>query len=865
MTTYDEYQNQPSSEKLALAVVEASKRLIGWVLHSGSVYKLTDFDYAVLVSVEDSGVAYTGVASVGAVTAGKYFHDRENRTLYLRASDSSNPNGRFLVLTFQMFFANAPVIAPHDLSTGFDVEWLPLLKGTSAFGVEIGTEPEQLGIAIEGQGTVSFYCDKDFWRTRYDKLVFENNRVFIYSWNRALPITEAQLLFRGRIQEKSYSLTTVSFRLKDFFNVLRSRIQLPFLGSVVGAKAPLNYLQSKKRLAYGFVDGFVPQNIDQVIDTGYPLSGTLTGNAGDLTLITGSGTAFLTDLRPGDQIFVPDTGLQKTVQSIQSDVSLRVGQALSTAEANALAALFYRVKPNLAKRYTNRSWQLTDHALREPQTTILSVSAPGLYRVGSTTDFEIGDLITIGTDLVTVKNLVGTDRIRIEGTLSAEPAPGTTVTRLSVTNVMINESTLLYARDYTYNATTGQLTLTGTAERNISPTRTLSGTLNYQIGTTQVLGTGTQFTTELDVNSWIPDPNGSFTNPTFVEVLSIESDTELHLKTNPGLGGVVSQSQVPYKRPTNYREGTDRLTCSLIGATDDGLPSGVFLRTAPQAAADLLSRAGLASEIDTASFTMAAQRLPHKIGLVIPQNFNDRTTSTHRDAINSLCRSVFGVVIQNSDFEIQFEEISPARTSSILQFLEDDILDFDVVSDSSKVIKTATVTYRRREFNAAVREASEETEEHTSDIAQYLGRSTKEIEIDTVLYSLNDAAIAAQRWAFTLELSRTLIEFQTKLRAARLKVTDKIGFKHDLLFERMGASERRRVMELRAARKTAVGTQIGTDDIGAALNRCSVIGPMAHPNFEDSSADEKLFSGYITDSYGMIDNEAETHGLNVIW
>ena len=43
MSTFEEFQNEVSSEKLVLAIIEASKRLMGWTLDSGTVYVI-DFD-----------------------------------------------------------------------------------------------------------------------------------------------------------------------------------------------------------------------------------------------------------------------------------------------------------------------------------------------------------------------------------------------------------------------------------------------------------------------------------------------------------------------------------------------------------------------------------------------------------------------------------------------------------------------------------------------------------------------------------------------------------------------------------------------------------------------------------------------------
>ncbi len=86
--TFSEYKDQSVSEKITLVRMEASKRLIAWTVHSGNVYKKTWTDGSI-VSVKDSGTAYTAVASIAAVVASTYFHDRDAGLLYLPCMDLS--------------------------------------------------------------------------------------------------------------------------------------------------------------------------------------------------------------------------------------------------------------------------------------------------------------------------------------------------------------------------------------------------------------------------------------------------------------------------------------------------------------------------------------------------------------------------------------------------------------------------------------------------------------------------------------------------------------------------------------------------------------------------------------------------------
>ncbi|MCK5645021.1 MAG: hypothetical protein KAJ19_29750, partial [Gammaproteobacteria bacterium] len=203
-TTYEEFQALPSSEKIGLVTLNSAKKQVVWSVVAGSIYDSDYVDAEKIVVVEDDGVALSEVFT-SAVTAGQYYHDKSNDKIVLRLIDSSDPTDSFIAVVSRHFFSNTGVKAPNDLSTGFAVEWLPMLAATSLFTLQIDNQKTQLGSAIEGPGNVTLHNDQDFWKPRYDKFVFENQECSVYSWNRELAIAEARLLFRGKVQGKRYT------------------------------------------------------------------------------------------------------------------------------------------------------------------------------------------------------------------------------------------------------------------------------------------------------------------------------------------------------------------------------------------------------------------------------------------------------------------------------------------------------------------------------------------------------------------------------------------------------------------------------------------------------------------------------------
>ena len=854
LSTYSELQDAAASEKVALVVLEAAKRLVGWTLYSGSVYSTEDFEHNVITSIKDSGTALTAVSTT-SLSAGQYYHDRTNAVLYLRTSDSVNPNGKFLVLTFKNYYSNFPCVAPYDLSTGYRVEWLPYVRTTSSFGVELDSQ-NMIGFAVEGSGKLDLVNDQDYWKPVFDKWTFENQRVDVYSWNRSLPITEAKRIYRGRIQAKAYSLQSVTFSLKDLINELRAPVPLTDLSEVVGALLPPNLQTAKQRVLYGYVKGNRPTSIDQELPlTGYTITGTATATAASAT-VSGSGTSFLAQVSPGDELLFGSDTQKYTVAAVATDTSLTITEAY---EGGTQSGAAIRLFSSHAKRYMNRTFVLAGHALKQPATTVANSVTTSLFEVADATDFEAGDSILLNSEVLVVSRVTG-NLIKTTTNLALSPSVGDAVTRLTVTNVYVNNRLLTYSRDYTYNATTARLTLTQVAEFYVAPVKSITGTLAFTATSRTVTGTSTALKSEVMPGDWIKRSS----EDTWYEVLSVESNTSLTIRI---AAGYTASGASDHKRPEVVDNKEAILSCDVLGATENGTATGVFVKTAAQTVKALLTLSGLSAEINTASFTVAQADSAHKIGIAIPEKFSDTKAPTLRDTINKINQSVFGSLYQNEDFELEYAIFSPKRPeSAVTKLSERDVLSFKIESDSSRIVKTVLVRYRKKEFDSSSLESSVPSEvTKTNNDAQYLAQSTKEQVIESVLVDDTQAQMLCNRWSFLLSVASSIVSIDTKLQGSRLAINDRVELSHEKLYERIGSAITRKVTGVQAARKTAGDVDLELDDLANAFSRCAVITPNDASEFENASDDERIYNGYITDAYGMIDNDPDTHGGNLIW
>lgn len=238
-STFEELQEQDSSAKIGLATFEVARRASDWSVHSGSIYRAGNYPTVdKVVSVSSDGVALTLAASVGAMSAGKYFWDHDENVLYVWLTAGADPNTKTIAVIDKLFFATEPVRAPHDLATGYDVEWLPFLDNTSEFLFEVENSRSLLGVAISNSSGIKLANVLEYWESVYDNVAFEGHLVTAYIWSRLLPVTEALLLYKGRVSKRTFEDGAVSFEVRDFLDELRAPVNIVDMSEYVGAVIP---------------------------------------------------------------------------------------------------------------------------------------------------------------------------------------------------------------------------------------------------------------------------------------------------------------------------------------------------------------------------------------------------------------------------------------------------------------------------------------------------------------------------------------------------------------------------------------------------------------------------------------------------
>ena len=845
MATYEEFADKTRSEKVVLAWIQPVQRLLLFTLFSGFVYKKS-VDHFV-VGVKDSSTSLTEASST-SLNAGEWFFDAENKTLYVRASDDSDPSTRTISAEYRLFYSNLPYILPYDLESGTAVEYDSRIEATSSFSSEI--DEEQTGIALEGQGSIRLINSDGHFDSLYDKLFFENKSCTIFSWSSSIPISQKRKLFEGAIESKSFDPSKVRFNIRD--NVFQLRQPVPLtLFSASDGNLDDSDIGTPKRRIYGQVKQVQTIGLDKVLD-GFSLTGTISALAGSTTL-TGTGTAFLDETSPGDKIKIPLSfeTLEFRVDSVTSDTVMTVSETINSAFNNFPAT----IDPDVPWRKKNRRWHLVGHKLRQPETTV--VTAPQLNRitVADSTDMFADDLIKVDGEKVQIRR-ISDNLLVLENNLQAGlPSPGDSVVKQPVSKVWFGPQELILDRDWTLtNTTEAIIELNELAEFNVTPRKSIIGTITFTNSSRSVTGVSTAFKTDFRIRDWIQSDD--LTHTTFYEILDIVDDTTLTLRVD--YGGSTNAGSA-FKKNVNLIDDKSLILADTIGLEN---ASGEWVKTASDAVKDLVSvDAGLT--INQASFTEADSDAPYRVSMVLPENIREDSPEI-KSVINKINESVFGSLFHNQVFELAYNVLNAEKPEGLSELQDDDILKFSAQSniDIFNKIKVKYSPFIDR-FNG----------ENTFDVLEYENEfvdnfigtvRTKEVEL--LLFGTADAQTIAERIAFFHSLSQSVVRVDTKMNLSTKSLNDKVFINLNRLYERFAQFDKRKIGIISKITRDGSSTSVEFNDLGNIFNRIPAVGPDTMNDFPTSSKDERIKYGFVVDNTLEVpDTSSESElGANII-
>lgn len=843
--SYADFANRSRSEKIVLCWVEPSTRLLLWTLDSGAIYTRAESNF--IVDIFESTTSLVEAASA-SLNSGEWYYDLESGILYVRTSDDSNPNTKDIVATIRLAYATAPIDLPYDLVSGGDIHYEGVLKTNSA--ITKALDDEQTGIALESNTSVSFDNTAGTFDSIYDAIFFENKRIRLYSWSDSIPLSEKQLIFDGTIQNKSFTSKDIKFKCKDFVYKLREPLPLDTF-KVGDGTISETYLYTPKRRIYGQVDKARCVPVDSILD-GHSLTGTVTGDF-DSLIITGTGTAFLDECTPGDSLTVTllNEVLELDIESVDSDTQITLGDEIPTAfSAETISNL-----PARPWRKKNRLWHIAGHKLRAPSTTVASAAQPNRFTVVDGTDLEDGDLINVDGENVFIKRITGNVVVLETNLQAGTPSVSDAVNKSAVSNAYIGSKEVFIDRDWSItNTTEAILVLDDEAELNVATPRKIEGTTTFTNGSRTVTSSGNTLDINIQPRDWVR--SSDITHTTYYEVLSVLNGS-LELRVAYA-GGNIADTLAKHKAVELVGDDT------VVAASCVGMESsGVWMKTASDAVNNMVSGdAGLT--INASSFADAKIFAPYKLSIIIPEVIGGKIPKI-RDVISKINDSVIGSLINNGDWELVYNILTPDRPTDLTAIEDHDIIGEIKVKSSNKIVRKINAQYSPF-VDIFTGEDSFKLIEYTNEfVDSYIG-TKEEKDVTLYLYDELHAQELAERYALYNSLSQSVVSVKAKLGFMLNNLNDKIYLNLDRLYKRFGSNDRRKIGIISKITKNGSDTNVEFSDLGNIFNRVFAIADNTSDDFTNADDGEKIVNGYVLDnSLEIPDTTDETYlGAGII-
>ena len=826
MTTFTSHIQKTTSEKITLCHVEPKKQVMEWTSEGSGIYSRDDSQ--VIINVEHEATALTKAESA-SVGAGEWFYDVSDGTLYIKLSDSSDPANTEIYITYRYFFSNIPINLPYDLSTEETVYYDGRLKSFSPISYNL--DDENIGIAVESNTSVNLENTDGFFDEIFDTLFWEYKTVKIWQYSSNLPVSEAKKVFEGTIEDKSFNQRNIIFKCKDFAYNLRRKVNLELFDSSDGTVSD-TYLDTPKRRLYGQFKNLRCIPIDNILN-GFPLTGTITGSTFTLT---GTGTSFLDEVSPNDEIIFfigEEETYSVNVESVNSDTSITIDSELDVQ----ITALTGYCLPEIAWRKKNRNWHIAGHKLRSPSTTITDIINLSTIKIANVDDFQANNRIVInGTELATI-NSISANVLFLNQNLNTPPALGQTVQKEPVSRAFAGVEEFIIDRDFTISNTSTDaiIQFRNTAEFNVARTKISPGSFTFTNGSRTISLTGIDALNILKPRDWIKPNNASYS--TYYEILDV-AESEITLRVNFADATITDDAQ--YKNVQVIGDET-AITVDCAGIEVDS----TWLRT-PAHAVEHLIENDAELTVDSAEFNSVKAYAPYTLSYVIPKRIGDDAPII-RDAINDINKSVIGSLFFNNNFQVSYSIVDPNKPSDLIEIEQDDIIGEFSVESKNECVRSVNAKYRPF-YDAVQNEETFKFYTFTNTFTSRLIGSTEDRDIILYLFKDSEAQTIAQRYAFMGSLSRSIVRFKTNLLLTNTLLNDKLKINFRRLYKRFGNQDRSKIGLINSIKKSNNEVEIEINDLGNIFNRVANWSNTTANNFAGASNDEKIFNGYWVDN-----------------
>jgi len=828
--TYNDYANKTRSSKLVLCHVEPTQRLSVFENVDGNIYKkLVMYN---VIGIKEDNISLTE-ASSESVGVGEWFFNHITSELFINCSDGLDPKKHTIKVTYRLYYSNRPIDLPYDLSSGYEVHYDGRLKNSTPIRKEL--DDEQIGIMLEASTSVSFDNGDKYFDDIYDKLIFENQSVKIYSWSEVLPLSEKKKTFDGIIENKSYSPTSVRFRCKDFTFTLRQPLTHENFKEIDGS-VPDQYLFTPKRRIFGQVKQLQCVPVDAVLD-GFALSGLSSVSASDRTKLIGVGTSFLDQVSIGDQIIFTKNGTDysQSVSAINSNIEL----VFQSEYPIIFQSAEVKSNPTVPYNKKNRRWNIAGHKLRSPATSVTSTEQANRFAVADASEFFAGDFVNVNGENSIIRRVSGNNIVLRTNLQSGKPTIGYTMTKNSVSSVFTGEFTAVLGRDYSIeNISTGATVIfTNDFEFNVAPISALDSELIFTGSSRTISVSSGDPRNEIKNRDWIS--SGDENHNVYYQVLSV-NETSVVLRS--AYNGSTNTSKGKIKK-TNIINDNSIVTVNCIGQER----SNKWVKTASDAVRDLLINDCGISSINEDSFSSSSIDFSGVISYATPRRIGGRA-ETVRTVIDNINTSVFGSLVIDNNFNLTYKVLTADKPNSLREITDHDLSNSQVsIVTKNAIVRKVSCRYASFTDRFTGDDAFS-LYEYVSEFSDEMIGATSEKELDLYLFNRSDAETITQRYAYYNSLSQSVVTIKGKLNLYDYFLNELIWIGLDRIYKRLGNNDRRKLGIINKIANDGSDINLTINDIGNTLNRTATITENTASNFTSSTESEKIIYNYIVDN-----------------
>lgn len=844
-----EFINAANSEKITLATVEAKKRLYVFGGQTMGVYSKVVPNF--LSGLKQDNQDLIPVSTTSSMAEGTFYYDIKSSTLFARFYGDVDPQTVEVIATYKLFYASKGLQTSHNLeNVQNEVHWEGRIVSSPGYKHKIGID--QALTSLVGQGALSLKNEDGELDNIFDDYVFENQEVVIYSWNLDLDPSEAKVIYRGNITNKSYNGNTVQFVIKDLiFSLLDSPSLEPYTNNdTVSESVKGQY----KRRVYGRVDGLQAQATDQIAE-GFLLTGLGTVPANSTTL-SGNGTSFLTEVVQNDTIVV---GTQEfTVKSVDSDTVI----TLSDESDFSFAGQPMNIIPERGTTIKNRTFLGAGHICAKVTHQIVEVAQFNRVVLNDTAGLFSGDFIEfVNTgERIEIKTVAPGNLVVLRQNMVTKPAIGSDAVRQPVQEVYIGKRKVNSDDFSVFNNTSGcGIVFDSDVEFNLARPKNTIFNGTFTNGSREV----TIPVSEVSLED-IFQP-GDFVKPdavtynTFYKITHV-AETSIFLSEN--FADPTITDTIEIKSP-DYLNDESIVSLNILGRTVDGTESGEWIKTTAQVTRDLLSDNNITA-VNEQSFIDANLDATQLVSMTVPFNFDSKSLPNLKTIIDALNKSTHSSLTLDNDLKLKYQVLNVYTTDDIPVIRDHDVIDWGIKTTNGKTYKTAQVKYRFSDVDLADLEPGNQFISFDSQfVKRYIG-TNKVDELDIYLYEDRDAEISAHRHLYYNSLSVATMTLKTDLRLENIEIGQVVTADFRRLYRRKGDNVRKKVMLVVGKTVTGEKTTLELSDLGNTFNTSSYITPNDAPDWTAATEDEKLIYGYITDNQGIVNDEEDTAGTHLI-